>query len=171
MPPGGPGAGLPAPPPALRPHRPPALDCSCLAAAAWRRGRLRQRRRWWRSAQLGSLRNCCASEPSKRGGGRQGRGDAAGAGLTGALPGSLTRGPAWAARPPSPGPRPGAGAGPPQTRGSRLRAPRGARPAVPGSGDAGTQHRAEGGRGDPGPSPRRPGRTLQGGRAGPAVGV
>lgn len=73
---GGGGRGFCAQPPEAPPFAPPALDCSCLAAAAWRRGRpgRRLRLRLWRSAQPSILRSFCASEPSEWGGGRQSEG-------------------------------------------------------------------------------------------------
>lgn len=112
----GPGRGFRARPPRPRPRRPPALDCSCLAAAAWRRGRPRRWRPWWRSAQPSTLRSCCASEPSERGrraAGLRGRarGAASRAAAGGPAPSRPALGPGGAAdwrgpRPPSPAPRP-----------------------------------------------------------------
>ena len=96
------------------------------------------------------------------------------------LPGSLASGPAWAELPARPGPRgqvpaPEGERGTPQTPGpGPSGAPRpgsrpAARPGLPGRGDAGTQPRVGGGRGDPGPRPLHHGRAAEEGLAGSAV--
>lgn len=163
----GPGRGFRARPPRPRPRRPPALDCSCLAAAAWRRGRPRRWRPWWRSAQPSTLRSCCASEPSERGGGRQGCGDARGGRPLGrrraarllrarpwGLVGRRTGGaPGPRARPPGPGR--GTGERGPSSASRPGPAPPPGLAASGAAGDAVTQPR---GRGEGVRGPRRPDR-------------